>query len=196
MKNDRTLRCHYRPFESSKQQHVQPRMLPAAALPAVERSALSGVPLSQEVEVEEAIQGMLSKRKVVKSYFSKLPVAALRDMCERRGLTAQGTTKAALQEALVASVQQQIDGADSGSPPAAATASVPNIKKTQAEAEEHNKLLNVPGETAHVMHAVPSARVSWLGTSSGNPTSKRNVSCIAGAAVCSGSHDGLHACLQ
>jgi hypothetical protein len=194
MKNDRTLRCYCRPFEPSKQQHLQPRMLPTAALPAVERGALSDVPLSQEVE--EAIQAMLSKRKVVKSYFSRLPVAALRDMCERRGLAVQGTTKAALQEALVASVQQQIDGADSGSPAAAATASIPTIKQTQTAAGEHSKALTLPGATLHVMDAVPSARVSWLGTSSGNPTSKRNVSCIAGTAVCPESHDERPACLQ
>lgn len=143
--------------------------------------------------------------KLTKTAVGRLAVAELRAECERLGLPADGL-KPALVERLMSWWEEQgrlslqgkqqgggsaADAAEQAAPApgtaAAASSSHAQPGAQQARAQQQRaQQQQVPHEQQVQQQRTPRAApggpvsVTWLGTSSGNPTPRRNVSSIAG----------------
>ena len=179
------------------------------ALPPCRRRLLPPPAAEATAPQQQSAFGQLvaSGAKPTKTAVGKLSVGDLRAECERLALPADGL-KAALVERLLTwweaqegqpGQQQQVEApaqqsAAEAAPPAAVHAEAapavapPSSNGSGAELREADAA-SVQLQQAQAQQRAaqqgegqqaPRVAVTWLGTSSGNPTSKRNVSAIAG----------------
>lgn len=179
------LHCRARPAAPLRRSC---RLLPARPLPR-SRLAVAAAAASDDASTEFA-RMVASGGPPRKTAVAKLPVAELRAECVRLGLAADGL-KADLVERLLgwwaeAHLQQQQGGqaqpaqqpAHQQQQQAAEPAPVPRAASAPSSATPPPQPAPAPERGTA---PVPAERiaVTWLGTSSGNPTPRRNVSCIA-----------------
>lgn len=142
--------------------------------------------------------------KLTKTAVGRLGVAELREECQRLGLPSDGL-KAALVERLMGwweeDGRQQLHAQQNGGPAAEAaeqaapatgataaasvnaTSAQPSVSPAQQQGAPQQQAPHAQqGQQEGPAGAAPGGPVSvtWLGTSSGNPTPRRNVSAIAG----------------
>ena len=172
------------------------RLLPARPAPRARLAVVAAAAGDGDApsEFAQLVAGGGPPRKTA---VSKLPVVELRAECERLGLPADGL-KADLVDRLLAwwaQQQQQGEAAQQAAHPAQVQPPPPQ----QQQQQQQQAAVPAPAPRAAAAPAaaappqpagqapqrgaapVPAERVAvtWLGTSSGNPTPRRNVSCIA-----------------
>lgn len=188
----------------------QPFLPPSArgSCHRVRRAVRPASAASGPVAAAEFAKRVLPWSNVTKSGLAKLPVVQLRSECERLGLPTDGL-KPEIVERLLSWWQQQ-QAADQPTAQQAQQAESPQEqhapalaaaeKSAEARAESAAEAAERPLQgSAQASAAAPGSegsgqqegqrlggggvvQATWLGTSSGNPTPRRNVSSIAGAA--------------
>lgn len=137
---------------------------PAAA---VARPAATAAALPEGLgRSERGIAQMIEENKVLKSHIAKLAVIELREECAAAGLPADGLKADLVDRLLVWATAQ------------AAARAAEAAKAAAAAAAGRRAAAAVPPAPLAAADP-PDVRVQWLGTSSGAPTSRRNVSSIA-----------------
>jgi ribonuclease Z len=111
------------------------------------------------------------------SKLAKYKVAELRDMCDERGLPTQGT-KPLLVERLLEDQGKQHAGGEGNSSVHAPSYAGTDMQKTRDTNREGSSNSGAVGASEQQAERQKYS-ITWLGTSSGAPTSRRNVSSMA-----------------
>lgn len=125
---------------------------------------------SLELPSVSAIEKMIEANRVLKSHISKMAVIELRNECHLAGLSSDGL-KADLVERLLTWATARAEERHPKASTSSSTSSGPagSNAPTPKPAKSIMPIIDTPQDI----------RVQWLGTSSGAPTGRRNVSCIA-----------------
>lgn len=113
------------------------------------------------------------KAHLKKSELNACRVAALREMCATRGLSSEGL-KPVLVERLL-----DFQAGEAGEAASVQRAAGGGLPGEDSAAAQHAAARTVPAERPNPDAQRQKYTVTWLGTSSGSPTSRRNVSSMA-----------------